>query len=256
MIRRPLAAAAALVLVASLTACAGERGSGGAELAGDETITVFAAASLSKAFEEIGEQFTESTGIGVTFSYAGSQDLVAQVLEGAPADVLATADELTMQRVVTEAPELVVDEPRSFATNTLIIATPPGNRAGVTSWADLADDDLALVMCAPEVPCGASAKRVEAATGVQLHPVSEESNVSDVLAKVVAGEADAGLVYETDIVTAKVDIVPCPECIEDKNTYQAAPLAGEHAEAARAFIDFLVSEIGTGVLLGLGFGDT
>ena len=255
MNRRPLAAAAALVLVTSLTACAGERGPGGAELAGDE-ITVFAAASLSFAFEEIGKQFTEETGIGVTFSYAGSQDLVAQVLEGAPADVLATADELTMQRVVTEAPELVEAEPRSFATNTLIIATPPGNRAGVTSWADLADDDLALVMCAPEVPCGASAKRVEAATGVRLHPVSEESNVSDVLAKVVAGEADAGLVYETDIVTAKVDIVPCPECIEDKNTYQAAPLAGAHPEAARAFIDFLVSEIGTGVLLGLGFGDT
>lgn len=255
MHRRPhVAALVTLALAAGLTACTDDETPPalGAELAGGQPITVFAAASLATAFEQVGERFTEETGVEVRFSYAGSQDLVAQVLEGAPADVLATADERTMQRVVSEAPELVRAPARTFAKNALLIATPLGNPAGIRSFADL-DGDVALVACAPEVPCGAAAQRVAEATGVELHPVSEESSVTDVVAKVLAGEADAGLVYETEVIYENIGIVPCDECEVAMNSYQAAPLAGDSPEAAAAFADFLLSETAVGIFADLGF---
>lgn len=254
--RAPRAAAlATLVLAAGLTACTGtDAPANGAELASGQTITVFAAASLSTAFEQVGERFTEETGVGVQLSYAGSQDLVAQVLEGAPADVLATADERTMQRVVSEAPELVSAPARTFARNTLVIATPSGNPAGIESLADLADEDLALVACAPEVPCGAAAQQVAEATGIEIHPVSEESSMTDVVAKLLAGEADAVLAYETEVQYKDVGLVPCGECAVATNSYRAAPLTGDHPEAAAAFTDFLFSETAVGIFADLGFG--
>lgn len=261
-IRSAAAALAAVALAASLTACATDGRPADqdpsvpwAEGAGKGTITVFAAASLSASFDRMGARFTEETGIGVAFSFAGSQDLVAQVLEGAPADVLATADLATMQRVIDEAPELLRAPARTFATNTLLIVTPRSNPAGIRSWADLATDGLKLVVCAPEVPCGAATERIETSTGVTLNPVSEESKVTDVLAKVAAGEADAGLVYETDADTADVATVPCPECAVATNAYQAAPLMGAHPEASQAFADFLLSETGQGILGDAGFGE-
>lgn len=219
-----------------------------------DAITVFAAASLRTVLEDIGAAFTAQTGTAVRFSYAGSQDLVAQILEGAPADVLATANLATMQQLADEAPELLRAPAQSFATNTLTIVTPPDNPAGVGAWPDLARDGLRLVVCAPEVPCGAATEQVEASTGATLRPVSEESSVTDVLAKVVAGEADAGLVYATDARGADVATHPCPPCAAAVNTYPAAALAGGHADAALRFVDFLTSAPAQKALAEAGFG--
>ncbi len=121
----------------------------------------------------------------VEFSFGGSSDLVAQIQEGAPADVFASADTANMDKLTAD--DLQAGDPQNFASNTLEIAVPPGNPAGVTSFADLAKDGLNVVVCAPEVPCGAATQKVEDATGVDIQPVSEEQSVTDVLAKVDLG---------------------------------------------------------------------
>ena len=160
----------------------------------------------------------------VEFSFGGSSDLVAQIQEGAPADVFASADTANMDKLTAE--DLQAGDPQNFASNTLEIAVPPGNPGGVTSFADLAKDGLNVVVCAPEVPCGAATQKVEDATGVDIQPVSEEQSVTDVLAKVTSGEADAGLVYVTDVQAAGDDVegVTFPESSEAVNTYPIVAL--------------------------------
>ncbi|WP_218974250.1 molybdate ABC transporter substrate-binding protein [Streptomyces sp. NP160] len=220
------------------------------------TLTVFAAASLKGAFTEIGEQFeAEHPGVRVAFSFAGSSDLATQVRNGAPADVLATADEENMLEVVDAG--LTAQAPVDFATNVLTIVTPPGNPEGVASFADLARSGTAVVVCAPQVPCGAAAARVERSTGVALSPVSEESSVTDVLTKVESGEADAGLVYVTDARAARgrVTAVPFPESSGAVNTYPVAPLQGAaQPELAVEFTQAVAGTRGRAVLQAAGFG--
>ncbi|WP_187279442.1 molybdate ABC transporter substrate-binding protein [Quadrisphaera setariae] len=220
------------------------------------TLTVFAAASLKGTFTEIGTQFeAEHPGVTVAFSFAGSSDLVTQVQNGAPADVFASADQANMTRVVDAG--LTAQPPVAFATNVLTIVTPPGNPKGVASFADLAEPGTAVVVCAPQVPCGAAAERVERATGVALAPVSEESSVTDVLTKVESGEADAGLVYATDARGAqgKVTDVPFPESSGVVNTYPVAPLTGAaQPELAAEFAQYVVGAQGRAVLRAAGFG--
>nr|WP_243731887.1 molybdate ABC transporter substrate-binding protein [Nocardioides ochotonae] len=220
------------------------------------TLTVYAAASLQAPLDELVEDFERShDGVEVVVSYAGSSDLVAQLGEGARADVLATADTATMDRLVAEG--LAAGEPQVFATNTLSIAVPPGNPAGVTGLADLAREDLSVVVCAPQVPCGAAARRLADVAGVRLAPDSEEQSVTDVLGKVASGEADAGLVYVTDVLAAgdRVEEVAVPEAARAVNDYPVTVLADAREDALAAeLVDLLLGETGQRALERAGFG--
>ncbi|GAB2644298.1 molybdate ABC transporter substrate-binding protein [Nocardioides ginkgobilobae] len=219
-------------------------------------LTVYAAASLTSTFTELAERFeADNPGVTVALSFAGSSDLVAQVISGAPADVLASADLATMDQLTAE--DLQGSEPEVFATNTLQIAVPPDNPGEVSGLADLAEEDLAVVVCAPEVPCGAAAVALAGEAGTTLAPDSEEQSVADVLGKVRAGEADAGLVYVTDVVAAASDVlgIDVPEAAAVVNDYPVATVAGsDEAELAQAFVDLVLGEEGRQVLADAGFG--
>jgi len=244
----------AVLMTAMLAACTGK---GDADAgSGRSTLTVFAAASLKSSFTELAERFeAENPGTTVTLSFAGSADLATQLSQGAPADVFASADSGTMAKV--QEAGLADGGPRNFATNTLAIAVPPGNPAGIRSFADLAKTGIKLVSCAPQVPCGAAAARVADSTGTVLSPVSEENSVTDVLGKVISGEADAGLVYVTDVRSAgaRVEGIPFPEAAAAVNPYPAAVLAGSRNKtAAGRFLNLLAGPEGQEVLAAAGFG--
>jgi molybdate transport system substrate-binding protein len=246
-------------LALALTGCASAEpeptASAGVAESLEGSITVFAAASLKGTFTTIGQQFeTAHPGTKVTFSFAGSSDLVTQLQQGAPADVFASADTNNMTKVVTD--ELVAGSPVNFATNTLEIAVPPDNPAKVTSFADLSKPGVKLVVCAPQVPCGAAAEKIETATNTTLAPVSEENAVTDVLGKVESGEADAGLVYVTDVKGAgdKVKGIPFDESKEAVNTYPIAALtASKNADLAGQFVQLVTGTEGQQVLSDAGF---
>lgn len=224
------------------------------ELSG--SITVYAAASLKTSFTTLASDFEHAhPGTSVELTFAGSSDLVTQLTNGAPGDVFASADEKNMAKL-TDA-DLVEGDPVDFATNVLQIAVPPSNPAEVETFADLARPGVKTVVCAPQVPCGAATVAVEDATGVALSPVSEESSVTDVLGKVTSGEADAGLVYVTDVIAAgdAVRGIAFDESSKAVNTYPIAPLAGSANPAlAAAFAAFVVSAHGQRVLTDAGFG--
>lgn len=241
-----------LLLLVPLAAC----GSGGDEDgSATTTLTVYAAASLTDTFEQLAQDFeADHDGVEVELSLGGSSDLVTQITEGARADVFASAATANMDDLVEAG--LTGAEPRVFASNVLEIAVPSGNPAGVTSVQDLAGD-LNLVVCSPEVPCGAAAQRVAEVAGVSLSPVSEEQSVTDVLAKVASGEADAGLVYVTDVTAAgdAVEGVAFPESAEVVNSYPIAPLAdSDEPDLAQEFVDLVLGEPGRSVLRAAGFG--
>ncbi|NLU63639.1 molybdate ABC transporter substrate-binding protein [Rhodococcus sp. HNM0563] len=251
-IRAVVAASAGIAAALVLTSCANS--DAGKEES--ETLTVFAAASLQSTFTELGDLFEDANpGVTVEFSFAGSSSLVTQLEEGAPADVFASADTKTMGDAVDAG--LVAGEPVEFATNVLTIVTEPGNPENIASFADLSREGLSVVVCAPQVPCGAATERVEEASGVTLTPVSEESSVTDVLGKVTSGQADAGLVYVTDATGAgeSVTAVAFPESSGAVNTYPIAELAAaDNAELAAEFVDFVTGEQGRAVLGNAGFG--
>lgn len=218
-------------------------------------ITVFAAASLKRTFTEIGEQFTtDNPGSDIEFSFAGSSDLVNQLTQGAPADVFASADTTNMDKAAKAG--LLAGEPVNFASNTLTIAVAPGNPKGIASLKDLEQQGLSVVLCAPPVPCGSATEKAEQAAGVRLNPVSEESSVTDVLNKVVTGQADAGLVYLTDVKGTgdKVAGVPFPEASSAVNTYPIVTLKqSPHPDLAKKFIDLVTAETGQQILSAAGF---
>jgi len=223
--------------------------------AGGGKLVVFAAASLKKSFTEIGEQFkTDNPGSDVEFTFAGSSDLVTQLAQGAPGDVFASADTKNMDKAAQA--DLLAAEPVNFASNTLTIVTAQGNPKKVASFNDLSRPGLSVVVCAPQVPCGSAVQKVQKATGVQLDPVSEESQVTDVLNKVTSGEADAGLVYVTDALGAgdTVTSVPFPESAEAVNTYPIAVLKQARDRVlAGKFVDLVIGEAGQKVLDAAGF---
>jgi len=257
MISRRLGAVVTAVVVSSsaLAACSDNSDDGGAGGGGDTTLTVFAAASLTKTFTEIGKEFeSQHDGVHVEFSFGGSSDLVSQIQQGAPADVFASADEANMEKLTGD--DLEAGDPVDFASNTLEIATPPGNPAAIASFADLGKDGVNVVVCAPEVPCGAAAVKAEQATGVTINPVSEEQSVTDVLAKVSSGEADAGLVYVTDVAAAgdSVEGVTFPESSAIVNTYPIVALKdSKNADLAQEFLDLVTSDKGQSILEEAGF---
>jgi molybdate transport system substrate-binding protein len=247
--RRSLPWLLAVLVAPALTACGGDGSSDGGS-----TLSVYAAASLTSTFEELAEQFeADHDGVEVELVLGGSSDLVSQIQNGADADVFASADEATMDRLPEDQRG---QDPQVFATNTLQLAVPPGNPAGVTSLQDLTGD-VDLVACAPEVPCGAAAQALAEAAGVTLEPVSEEQSVTDVLGKVTSGQADAGLVYVTDVAAAGDDVegVEVPEAADVVNRYPITTVAdSEQADLAAAFVDLVLSEQGRSVLADAGFG--
>lgn len=255
--RRGVAAVVAGLLITTVAACSD--GALDDDVTGEPratTLTVFAAASLKTSFTEIGRGYEkDNDGVTVKFNFAGSSDLVAQIQQGAPADVFASADSKNMDIAITA--NLLDGAPKDFASNTLEIVTPPDNPAGIDSLADLAGGDVKLVICAPQVPCGAAAAKVEKAAGVDFSPVSEEQSVTDVLGKVISGEADAGLVYVTDVKAAgdQVHGVTFPESSEVVNTYPIAVLKdSDHPDAARMFADYVAGPDGQAILAAAGFG--
>ncbi|WP_345800035.1 molybdate ABC transporter substrate-binding protein [Microbacterium sp. AZCO] len=222
-------------------------------LTGD--LTIYAAASLKKAFDELATEFEKAHPAVhvVPIVYDGSSTLATQLIEGARADVFASADEANMQKVVDAR---LATDPEPFATNTLVIATPAGNPGEVENLADLADDSVTVVLCAVEVPCGAASRTLLANAGLTVTPASYEQNVTAVLTKVAAGEADAGLVYVTDV-KGRNDVESIvPEGASDVvNEYPIAALKdAANPDAATAFAQFVLGAQGQGVLAGLGFG--
>ncbi|MFC9560760.1 molybdate ABC transporter substrate-binding protein [Agromyces sp. NPDC056965] len=271
MIRRfPLIAASAAVVALTLGGCAAP-GSGGGQAtdspasgAPEEglsgTLTIFAAASLTAAFDELAAEFeARHPDLDVApITYDGSATLATQLIEGAAADVFASADERNMAKL--DDAGLLGGEPETFATNVLEIAVESGNPLDIEGLDDLGDEASAhplVVVCAPEVPCGTAAAKLLELAGVALTPASEEQNVSAVLTKVRSGEADAGLVYVTDIAAAAGDVdgVPIEGADAATNVYPIAELAGAaNPEAARAFVEFVHSPDGAAVLASYGFG--
>jgi molybdate transport system substrate-binding protein len=255
MTRPRLRGPAAAALAALLAGCAGAgSGASGSPTGGSGAatpaaatghVTVFAASSLTDAFGAEGAAFTRATGRRVTFSFAGSQDLAAQLRNGAPADVLATADQATMRSVAGR----LAGPARTFARNRLVIVVARGDPKHVRSLADLARRDLAVVLADPSVPAGAYAARALAAAHVSVHPRSLELDVRSVLTKVELGEADAGIVYVTDAAAAhgRVGTVPVPD--SPVATYPIAPVT----RAGRPFVAFVLSPVGQRILHRFGF---
>lgn len=222
----------------------------------DRILTVFAAASLTEAFDALEERFErDNPSVDVQVSVGGSARLGSQISEGARADVFASADEVPMRALADAG---VLEGPaRIFATNTLTIAVARGNPAGIGGLADLERAGLTVVTCAPQVPCGRAAMKLERIARVAIDPASEEQDVKAVLAKVRLGEADAGLVYRTDVRAAAdaVDEIAIPAASAARNSYPVAVLAdaGEPVLAAE-FREFVLGAAGRRVFEEAGFG--
>ena len=265
--RRAAIAAVSLLSAVSLAACGGSAsnsstgaassaasasGSGASQKATGK-VTVLAAASLQKAFEEIEKTVEkDNPGLDVTFDFQGSQDLVASLAGGDSADVLATANNSTMK---TAAEQKLVGNQTEFATNVLTLIVPKGNPKKITGL-DSSLDGANLVICAPEVPCGEATKKLADAQGITLNPASEEQKVTDVRGKVESGEADAGIVYTTDAAAAKdkTDKIDIPDG-GVVNHYPIAPTAKpENPAGAQAFIDAVTGKAGQEILAKHGFG--
>ena len=218
------------------------------------TLTVLAASSLADSFGELGRRFeADHPGLTVAFNLAASSSLSRQLVEGAPGDVLATADEVTMQQAVDAG---AVDPPTAFARNRLEIVTRPGNPEGIAGLAGLARPGLVVVLCAPEVPCGRLAAEALGRAGVQVSAASLEENVRSVLAKVTLGEADAGIVYATDVLAAgdKVAGVAIPDTNNVATSYPLAiSTSAANRLAARVWVDFVFGPVGREVLTRFGF---
>ncbi|SKB00862.1 molybdate transport system substrate-binding protein [Agreia bicolorata] len=254
-----LASLALVGAIGMLAGCASPSTSSGNEPSPtpvvEQTLTVFAAASLKDTFTDLASEFEKShPGVTVSLNFAGSADLVSQVTEGAPADVVAFADEKNMAKL-SDA-KLIDGTPELFASNTLEIAVPRGNPAGITSFQDLTKPEAKVVICAAQVPCGSATVKIEQATGITLTPVSEESAVTDVLGKVSSGEADAGLVYVTDVEAAgdTVEGVTFPEASGAVNKYPIGVVkASTLPDLAAEFAKLVTGADGQKTLAAAGF---
>jgi molybdate transport system substrate-binding protein len=235
-----------------VAACGDDASSGTAP--GDE-ITVFAAASLSDSFTEIGKAFEAANpGAKVTFSFAASSELVQQINDGAPADVYASADQANMQKLTGAAN--AAGEPEVFATNELEIITGAGNPKRVSDVADLGHPDLIVVTCGPDVPIGKYTTDLFEKAGVDVTPKSYEADVKAIVSKVTLGEADAGIVYATDVKAAgdKAAGVEIPDELNVVATYPiAVTKAAKNVGTADAFVAFVLGEAGQQILAAAGF---
>jgi len=260
MSRPPCGTAAAAMLVALGVLTAGCGGSSGGTPAASSskltgTVTVLAASSLTESFTALGKTFeTQHPGTKVQFSFAASSELATQITGGAPADVFASASPATTQQVTDDGD--AAGTPRVFVRNTLEIAVPPGNPAGVTGLKDFANKKLTIALCAPEVPCGAAAATVFKLAGITPQPDTLESDVKATLTKVTLGEVDAALVYKTDVEAAghQVQGLPFPESAKAINDYPIVVLKNApNPTAAAAFVALVESPHGQKVLSDAGF---
>jgi molybdate transport system substrate-binding protein len=237
---------AALLTVLPLTGCGGGND--------NTTITVLAASSLTGTFTELGKEFErEHDGVTVKFAFDSSATLAQQATQGAPADVLATADTTTMD----SAKSAQASTPTIFATNVMVLATPADNPANVQSFSDLDKSSVKYVMCVPTAPCGAVGQALLDQDHVTGKPVSQEVDVKSVLAKLTEGEADAGLVYTTDAVAAEdqVKVLPIPGSAKQITSYPIVTLQqSEHSDVAQDFVDLVTGSTGQQVLAKAGFG--
>ncbi|WP_405987190.1 molybdate ABC transporter substrate-binding protein [Streptomyces sp. NBC_00872] len=262
--RRAATALVSAVLLLPLAACGGNDdgtdesapsaspADPSASAAPEADLTVLAASSLTDVFKTAGAAYEkENPGTKVTFSFAGSQELAAQVEQGAPADALVTADTKTMDGLKDDT-----GTPAIIAKNRLVIATTEGNPEKIENLKDLADPKLKVVLAASEVPVGRYSRQVLEAQSITVKPVSEEPNVRAVLSKVELGEADAGIVYKTDADSApdKVDAVEIPDAQNAIAEYPAATLkTSEHSAAAAAFVTWLSGPEAQKILQDAGF---
>lgn len=254
--RWPGAVALALVvLAAGLTSCGDDAAPGGAR---DESVelTVLAAASLTETFTELAAAFEEANpGVDVRLAFDSSATLAGQAVQGAPADVLATADTSTMQDAVDGG--AVPDGPTTFATNVMTLVVPAGNAAGITSFADLDEPGVDYVVCVETAPCGKAGASLLAANEIGADPASLETDVKAVLAKVAADEADAGLVYVTDATAAGDDVksIEIPQAATEVLQYPIGILEQVREPAlAQDFVGLVLSAQGRAILGDAGFG--
>jgi molybdate transport system substrate-binding protein len=242
--------ALAAVLLAALTACSKPAEAG-------LPTTVFAAASLTAPFEHIAQEFERShPGTKIELHFAGTPQLVLQVRDGAQVDVFASADVPSMQKLV--AAKLTAMQPRTFAKNRLTLVVGKGNPKGIASLADLARKDLRVLLCGPEVPAGKYAREVLTKAGVTVQSASDEPNVKAVVAKIALGEADAGIVYVTDVASGgaapAVEAVSIPDVNNLVATYPIAVLStGHNAATGASFVEFVLSPEGQQILGSAGF---
>jgi molybdate transport system substrate-binding protein len=221
----------------------------------DDQVVVFAAASLAQVFELLADEFeADNPGADIVISYGGSSALAEQIIGGAPAAIFAAASTATMQSVVDAG--LAWGEPVVFARNALEIAVPPGNPAGVTGLADLADPGLTIALCSPEVPCGAASAEAFESAGITPAPDTLELDVTAVVTRVRLGDVDAGLVYRTDVIAAAPEVegieLSDAEQVLTDDVIVALESAGATA-TAQAFLSFLLSDHAREVLLDAGF---
>lgn len=250
--RYAVAAALALALGAATTGCSGGGGGGG----GGDSLTVLAAASLSGTFTELEQAFHEQhPGVDVRLSFDSSATLAGQVVEGAPADVLATADEQTMESVV--AAGATDGHPTAFASNRLVLVVPDDNPARIHSVADLEKKGVDYVVCVPSAPCGHIAAAALDEAGIDAPAASEEADVKAVLSKVTLGEADAGLVYATDALDAGQAVRTFEISSSPATTtryFVAALRDAASPELAGDWVTLVLSKRGQKVLHDAGFG--
>jgi molybdate transport system substrate-binding protein len=254
VIRSWMRSSVLLLAAALLAAACGGNGnnSSGSDSGSPAEIKVFAAASLTAAFSRIGQDYAAANpGTKVTFNFAGSQALATQIQQSAPADVFASADTTNMGKVSSQ-----VGTPKHFASNLLQIIVAKGNPKGVKGLSDLSNPDLKVVLAAPDVPAGTYAGKALDAQHVTVKPVSLEDDVKAVVTKVSLGEADAGIVYVTDVTAGgdKVEGLDIPESQNVPATYPIAVVkASSHQSQAQSFTDMVLSGQGQQVLKSFGF---
>ncbi len=252
---RPVVRTATAVAVGLLLAgCGGNTETPAAPPPLSGTLTVLAASSLSESFADLGRRFeADHPGLTVTLNFGASSSLARQLVEGAPGDVLATADETTIGQALDAN---AVRAPAVFARNRLAIVTRAGNPEGIEGLTDLARPDLVVVLCAREVPCGRLAVEALDKAGVMVAAASLEENVKAVLSKVTLGEADAGIVYVTDVAAARDQVggVTIPAAHNVVASYPIAVATGAaNPTAAGAWLDFVLGPTGQAILAGFGF---
>lgn len=256
MLMQRITAASSLLLLTVLAGCSGSTGTNadsGMGLSGE--LTIYAAASLKSIFDELAADFAAAhPGLTVNpINYDGSSSLALQIIEGAPVDVFAAADEHNMAKV-TDAD--LTAGPQVFAANTLTLVVPAGNPGGVTALADLANSELDVVLCDVEVPCGNASQQLLRNAGINASVDSYEQNVAAVLTKVANNEADAGLVYVTDATgNPGVEIITVPGAEEVVNRYPITALSGgSNPDAAQDFVAYVLSAEAAEKLAARGFG--
>jgi len=218
-------------------------------------LRVFAAASLTQSFQRLGSAFAAANPqYSPRFIFGGSATLAQQIIDGAPADVFASADNTNMQKVVSNG--LVSGTAATFASNVLEIAVAKGNPKHIRGLSELARKDIVTVLCAVQVPCGKYAQQSLAHAHVTVHPSSLETDVKSVLRKVSLGEADAGIVYVTDVRAAGSSVTGVSIAAADNviAKYPIAELKSGHTTAAAAFIRFVLGQEGQSILEADGFG--